>query len=406
MILFPHEVLSILLSAHKKTKCNSLFVRQQVTATFLTNLKVRWPKNLANIIAAFGFFNFDFFKLPETECLLGDLDHLAKLLICSILPLILLAALAMPTCCYSVWTFISKASLKEKRNAIVAAFCFSSLSLLFLVYPMVSATVLGTFSCVTIDQTRWLMKDVREDCPIQSRLASFYWSIAFTVVYPAGVPLIFLSILYYFRVPRMATQKEKMQHLQAVAQRAGIFDSMSEQLSDWIWTSEPVDLLTRSQCKCVLQYQYKGQGDFEDHFEEDALGSMLRLQSEVSTGKEVNRAYNTRTKSGIDRVASTGPTAAEMTIDRAPSHGSINSLNNDNDNDTEADDSAINLDDLSTEDLRTKTAEYINTLCSDQVVVVPPVTWTGELGKTERLAIGRAGNYSIKYREDRKVLPT
>jgi len=350
-------------------------------------------------MAAFGFFNFDFFKLPETECLLGDLDHFAKLMICCILPLILLAALAMPTFCYSVWTFVSKAFLKEKRNAIVAAFCFSSLSLLFLVYPMVSATVLGTFSCVTIEQTRWLMKDVREDCPIESRLHSFYWSIAFTVVYPAGVPLIFLCILYYFRVPRLATQKAKMHHLKAVAQRAGIFESMSDQLSDWIWTSEPVDLLTRSQCKCVLEYQYRSQGDFEDHFEEDALGSMLRLQSEISTGKEVNRAYNPRTQSGIDKVASTGPKHAEMTRDRTASNGSragSNSGSNDNNNDTEADDSAINLDDLSADDLRSKTAEYINTLCSNQVVVVPPVTWTGELGKAERLAIGRAGNYCQK----------
>ena len=63
----------------------------------------------------------------------------------------------------------------------------------------------------------YLRADFRETCPdgfgfnfVRS------WAFPFLLVYPIGIPVGFMALLYFFQVPKMAAQKRKHARLQAL----------------------------------------------------------------------------------------------------------------------------------------------------------------------------------------------
>lgn len=47
-------------------------------------------------------------------------------------------------------------------------------------------------------------------CPVLERGFVFYWSLVFTLIFPIGIPVGLTIVLYRFRVPQIARQKEKV----------------------------------------------------------------------------------------------------------------------------------------------------------------------------------------------------
>jgi len=182
----------------------------QVTASFLLNLEVDFPSSLKSLMSAFALFNLDFFSLANTECLLSQMNHESKVVLCTLLILAVLLLLALPLAYVSA----SGADTADK-NKVVAAFYFNMMAFLFVVYPFVSKVVIETFICVDLGNSSWLKSDLRERCPTSNSLG-FVWSVIFTIMIPIGVPAFFVVLLVKFKIPRLAKYKMKMHRLQAV----------------------------------------------------------------------------------------------------------------------------------------------------------------------------------------------
>ena len=294
----------------------------------------------------FAIFNLDFFVLPNTVCLLSQMKHGTKVLICTLLPIAVLFLLVLPSALAKVF---SSAADEDKKRRIVAAFFFSMMGFLFLVYPFVSKVILNTFNCVDLGSSRWLKSDLRERCPEPSSFV-YIWSWIFVFIVPIGVPAAFIVLLYYFKVPMLAQFKMKMHRLQAVLSKMGLLHSMAHQFDRWHGTTEPVNLLTKDQCKLLLEFDFgeePGAVAFELEGANDALQNHL---------------------SGMN--ATTGEGRVEV-ADNTPLH-----------------------------EIREKTSERVEKLCKNKIVAVTPVSWRSSVGNIEREAIEKCGFLFITYKAD------
>jgi hypothetical protein len=378
----------------------------QVTAAFLSNLEVDWPSTLAQMMAVFAIVNLDFFTLPTTECVFSSITHQTKLIVCTTVPLAVLALLAIPAAIARVtnwgvfewkeigsrrpklgeeitndalaealeqqlrftskeWkrfnmptqTLASNCYIKvgnkyfqraDKTRPVISAFFFSVLTFMFVIYPFVSNVVVGVFNCVELDlydqfegHGSWLKSDLREPCPALSDSITFAWGLIFLVVYPIGIPLLFVMTLYYFKVPQLATNKGKMHRLKAVLQKMGAFNS--RQFKEWKGKQEPVEFLKASQCKLLLKYQFEGHEAFE--FENASEAAQAIFLSNLESPQD----------------------GASLVVDD-PLH-----------------------------ELRRQTAMKVDFLCREQIVAVPPITWNGESGEDEKNAIEYCGFVFVTY---------
>ena len=317
----------------------------QVTSSFLSNLEVDFPTSLKDLMSVFALFNLDFFSLPNTECLLSQMEHETKVVLCTVLLIVVLLLLALPLACISV-----RGADAVKKNNVMSSFYFSSMAFLFVVYPFVSKVILETFICVDLgNDSSWLKSDLRERCPTSNSLG-FVWSVIFTIAIPIGIPVLFCVILFRFQIPWIAQYKMKMHRLQAVLEKMGLFQSTSRQFAGWNGTTDPVNLLSRTQCTSVLAYDFV-RNPTAAEFE----GGMDALEDQLA-----------------GRISSTGAGTGDVQVE------------------VEEDDSLHAL--------RKKTAEYVDKLCRDQIVVVSPVSWDGETGEVESEAIKKGGFLFLTYK--------
>ena len=214
-------------------------------------------------MAIFNVFNLDLFTLPSTDCAFSSVDHKARLVISTLLPLLVLILLSLPT---FVATIMKSCLPEEKLKKIVSAFYFAALAFIFLVYPFVSKVVVSTFNCQDLeDGGRWLKSDMRLACPLDSSNFSKTWSIIFTILWLCGVPVTFVTILWFFRIPQLAVNKVKMHRLRAVLRHMGTANSarMADQLrgqkdgGSWDGRQEPVEFLSIPQCMEILRFDFK-----------------------------------------------------------------------------------------------------------------------------------------------------
>ena len=148
--------------------------------------------------------------LPGFNCLFVGFSYRIQLMMYTLFPLAGIFLLSITPCismCISV--------TKSKLDAVWNQFWYSLMFLLFVIYPTVSVTTLRSFNCQRIGRYGWLlMADYSEACPYQEgqllrseKNFVFWWSAAFGILYPVGIPLLFLLIMQHYRVPEIAEAK-------------------------------------------------------------------------------------------------------------------------------------------------------------------------------------------------------
>jgi hypothetical protein len=84
------------------------------------------------------------------------------------------------------------------------AFGYTLLLIMNATYPAISRTILSTFACTNLGvDGSWLRSDIRVSCP-HSHDFAFVWAVIFSMLIPAGFPVLMILALYYFGVPRLA----------------------------------------------------------------------------------------------------------------------------------------------------------------------------------------------------------
>jgi hypothetical protein len=167
----------------------------QVTASFLSNFGIAWPDMIETMLKYMNFLMLDIFSLPGVACTFKDFSYFGKQQIFTTVPFCIIALFAVPSLLVRAFsnprvkTILRRnlAPEKDVAESTISAFFFSMLSFLFLIYPVVSSTVLQTFNCIDLEgYGNYLKVDMRVECPKDTQDAGFAWSTVFVVIYPLG----------------------------------------------------------------------------------------------------------------------------------------------------------------------------------------------------------------------------
>jgi hypothetical protein len=186
----------------------------QIVSTFIDTLDVPWPKTFSTIMSRVNIVNVNFLSLPKTACLYPNTPFYRTFHGYTLGTVVGLAVIA------ASWLvgqrLLAPRTLRDAPEAERAhrlrrfqTLCLSrALLLLYLVYPGVSGVVIAVFNCRDLPSGRAvLVADHRETCWTAKHWSFVGAGIFWVIVVPFGIPVAFLCLLYYYRVPHMARAK-------------------------------------------------------------------------------------------------------------------------------------------------------------------------------------------------------
>eukprot|EP00953_Heterococcus_sp_UTEX-ZZ885_P036825 18957-Heterococcus_DN1.PRE.2 len=149
---------------------------------------------MAKVAEASSIVNLSFLGAVSMGCLKG-FSYYTELIAKTLAPLAISGALALAF----ILVYIRNKALsvpKQKaillQNKILQAF----LVLTYTVLPGVSSSIFQAFPCDTLDDgTSWLMADYSLSCDTPMHKLMVLYSLAMTVVYPIGVPVLYSTVL-------------------------------------------------------------------------------------------------------------------------------------------------------------------------------------------------------------------
>lgn len=160
-----------------------------------------WPRYFRNFMSWFAIFNFDIIPWQSIQCV-AKLSYLDKALIVAVMPLFGLIIIFLLF--YLPSRFCSKLDMSDsdiRRHKILLTkkmFIKLLLFTVFLVYPHVSALILGVYNCIDIGGVSYLTHDMSILCTSSYWASYAYPMIVFVLMYPIGV-----VVLYMFRLHRL-----------------------------------------------------------------------------------------------------------------------------------------------------------------------------------------------------------
>jgi len=165
----------------------------QILGTFSVTFDVPWPSSLLNFMNVIDITNLDIFQAVNIDCIGTNFTFYDTFTITCIYPMVLLLicwVIKHVRCCCT--------SDQEKKDKISTQHWKATLFGAFLIYPSVSATVLKIFSFNPYLEDKYLMADYR--LPLDSTWEKYAMvGVVATLVYPIGIPLLFLCMLYKYK---------------------------------------------------------------------------------------------------------------------------------------------------------------------------------------------------------------
>jgi hypothetical protein len=144
------------------------------------------------------FVNLDLIDMMRVGCV-TPINFYGKLFFVTLVPIALSALL------YALARY-----QQEMRNKCTKAF----LLLTFIIFPSVSTTVLRAFPCRSFDDGTSLLKaDYSIDCNAPGRPGYRFYAVLMTLVYPVGIPVLYLNVLWMQRKDICPERKQEWKKL-------------------------------------------------------------------------------------------------------------------------------------------------------------------------------------------------
>lgn len=180
-----------------KLKIFVSFIQIMLSSTFRGTTS--WPSMYRTFMSYLIFFNFDFMPWQAMSCAVG-IDYLQKAVIVAMIPIVavlgFLLCFALPLTLINNRDFADENDGRFRRKATQMKVVRLILFTIFLLYPHVSSVVIGVYNCIEIDGTMYLIGNVALRCWGEEHMAYALPFIAALVVYPVGVPVGYLIILW------------------------------------------------------------------------------------------------------------------------------------------------------------------------------------------------------------------
>ena len=186
----------------------------QIVGSFNSWLRVEWPPALDwlfnEVAAPLQLVNVD--TLPGFDCWIGDMRFPDKYKMTVLIPLAVLMLLTLPYlfCMFLGSTLYGGWMNHPRYKAVATRRTVTILLLIFIIYPALSSAILQGLHCKDYGlDGKYLFPDHRVDCSLESPeyMAMYPWTIVGVLIYPIGIPLVMLYVMYYQEIPRMAQQK-------------------------------------------------------------------------------------------------------------------------------------------------------------------------------------------------------
>ena len=185
--------------------------------TLLTHtVDVPWPDLHTRAVAALEMLNFEFIEFGDAEaeaaaaCAPRASHHERPrfaFLLDGLAPASAAALLALAAFGAAAWAVASARGVPLARRRLFAATLLgTALGCIDLVYQPVSERVLGAFVCrdVGLGGARFLASDLSQLCAGPAHAARRRNAAFWALVFPVGVPLLYLRLLVWYRVPAAA----------------------------------------------------------------------------------------------------------------------------------------------------------------------------------------------------------
>jgi len=178
----------------------------QVVGSYEASFAVKWPDDLRKLWSWASVLRFEALDIPGISCLAARMSFFQKLQFYTLTPVAVSILLLVPT----LVLFVRGETNTPRFKAVNDRFWFAWMLWLFLLYPTVSIRTIQAFRCTDIGGQYLLVADLSELCPYNDwGSITLWWSIIFCVIVPLGIPLSTLFVLWWFRIPQMATFKRE-----------------------------------------------------------------------------------------------------------------------------------------------------------------------------------------------------
>jgi hypothetical protein len=191
---------------HIKTKLRILIAFSQLVSSIGFNLTITFPSNYTHVVSALSISGLDIFQFLPMDCMMSS-NYYDRLFITTVIPLVLAAALI----CLHI-----KFGRSEERQGGTNVFFLILLNLMYILLPSVSSVILMTFKCDHFqgNDTSYLQVDYRLVCAASNDKSAerLFWEAYAGImifVFPLGIPLAFLILLYRKRYELCPAMKGK-----------------------------------------------------------------------------------------------------------------------------------------------------------------------------------------------------
>eukprot|EP00793_Prasinoderma_coloniale_P001476 PRCOL_00003280-RA len=273
----------------------------QVVATVDVTFDIRWPRSFLDMVKALKVINLDVLALPSVRCSLERWNFFDKLRLWCCAP----AAFGVVTLLLFVVGRLYARGDEARRPRLArfrANVWRNSLFALFLVYPILSATLLRTFHCREVDGVRWLSSDLRLRCDTAAHDEARVIASIGIALYVVGIPLFFWLIMLHHGVRAIAARH----HSRAVARNALLVGIALNEDADEVDAVLGMEMRRLLRERATLEQLFEG---------EVRVGTRL---AQTLVGDETKNAQ----RPGGDTSASPESKAAEQGEDGPASPGS------------------------------------------------------------------------------------
>jgi len=155
-------------------------------------LDIRYPEAFARLLGALRVVVLDVFEILRIDCITPLSLHV-KFGIIMLLPVAAIGFVHLFRC----WQDPRGSGEPSAKASNRAAAAYQSLVIIFLLYPLLSRTAFSIFNCQTLGpEERWHRDDFSVDCNSSKHTFVAVLAIVGIAVYPVGVPVVFLYLLW------------------------------------------------------------------------------------------------------------------------------------------------------------------------------------------------------------------
>jgi hypothetical protein len=195
----------------------------QITTQLPVTLSIRYPDLFSEFLKAIGIVLLDIFDVFKVDCL-SPLSLHAKFIVIMVLPLVGIAFVQFLRCASN------HGATKEQEATNRSSAAYRSFFVIFLcvatgsfcckvelkillrrrLYPLLSRTTFSIFRCQTLAVgERWHEDDFSIDCDSSTHTAIVIVDIFCILVYPVGIPVIFMGLLWRDEQSRKSNEAAK-----------------------------------------------------------------------------------------------------------------------------------------------------------------------------------------------------